>query len=145
MSGTLKYPFACLALAAVLAAAGCAKGPPPVTEVEGIVLLNDRPLPQAQVEFVPDLSYYGAEMNSTAVTDEKGHFRLTCNFKGQSGAVVAKHRVLVTDPPVPREMRGMDERSQQAQAAFQAKLKNRPIPPAYGTVGKTPLIVEVTA
>src|SRR5438105_3770282 len=64
-------------LIAALFLGGCAKVPPPVTEVEGVVLLNDQPLPQAQIEFVPDLKDFGAELNSTAVTDEKGRFTLT--------------------------------------------------------------------
>ena len=35
-----------------LAAAGCGPVRPPVTEVEGVVLLNGQPLPDAEVEFL---------------------------------------------------------------------------------------------
>lgn len=129
----------------VLFSAGCAKVPPPVTVVEGVVLLNDQPLPMAQVEFVPDLKDFGAELNSTAVTDEKGRFSLTCNLKSQPGAVVAKHWVLVTDPAIPENLRGQDAKTQAKLAEYQRKLTNRPIPPQYATVGKTPINVEVTA
>src|SRR5689334_22974691 len=82
---------------------GCKKGPPPLVEVQGVVLLNGQPLPQAQVEFVPDLEDFGAQLNSTGVTDDQGRFTLTCMLKNEPGAVVGKHRVLVTDPPLAPE------------------------------------------
>jgi hypothetical protein len=137
-------PRLCLCLGLALTLTGCAKTPPPVTEAEGVVLLDGVPLPNARVEFVPQLSDFGAEMNSSGVTDEKGRFRLTCNDKEQPGAVVGKHRVLVTDPPMPREFRGQSEKAQAAATAYLQGLKNRPIPEAYATVGRTPLEVEVT-
>jgi hypothetical protein len=40
-------------------------------------------------------------------------------------------------------MRGMDPDSQQRLAAYEAALKNRPIPPQYSTYSRTPLRVEV--
>jgi hypothetical protein len=129
----------------VLALAGCAKGPPPVTEVSGTVLLEGQALPQAKVEFVPELSNFGAEMNSTAITDDQGHFTLTCNYKQQPGAVVGKHHVLVSERPTPGEFRSQDEQTQARYAQYLAKLKNRPIPEAYGKLAKTPLVIEVTA
>jgi hypothetical protein len=130
-----------LALAAFV---GCTHTPPPVTEVEGVVLLNEIPLPKAHVEFVPDLQHFGAEMNSIGATDEKGKFQLTCHFKSQPGAVVGKHRVVVTEVPVTAEMRGMDQTSQRKLNSYLASLTNRPIPERYGSAGKTPVIIEVT-
>src|SRR2546430_4075730 len=47
-----------------------------MTKVKGVVLLNDKPLPNAHVEFVPEVANFGAELNSTGATDEKGQF--TC-------------------------------------------------------------------
>jgi hypothetical protein len=124
---------------------GCQKVPPPVTEADGTVLLDGKPLPQAHVEFVPELRHFGAEMNSTAVTDDAGHFHLTCSFNQQPGAVVAKHHVIVMEAPTPAEYRGQDERAQTGLAQYYAKLKNRPIPEKYGTLSTTPLVVEVKA
>ena len=139
-------PVAGLILLAAVAVGGCGKGaPPPVTEVEGTVLLDNKPLPNAQVQFVPQLERFGAEMNSTAVTDENGHFRLICNYQQQPGAVVGKHWVLVTEAPTPEEYRRQDGDSQAKYARYVAGLKNRPIPENYSTVGKTPLVLEVTA
>jgi hypothetical protein len=134
-----------LAFLSTLVAAGCGGGGrPPVTEVEGIVLLNGTPLPSAQVEFLPELSKFGAEMNSSAITDDKGRFKLTCSYNQLPGAVIGKHRVTVSEAPAPQEFRGMDGASQEGYAKYVTGLRNRPIPPEYGTVGRTPLVIEVT-
>src|SRR5439155_8016866 len=132
-----------LGMLILLALVGCGKSPPPITEVEGVLLLNKQPLPNAQIEFVPELKDFGAEMNSMAVTDEKGFFRLTCNQNQQPGAAVGTHRVVVTEPATPKELRGQDEKTQKEYRQYLAGLKNRPIPDVYATVGKTPLRIEV--
>jgi hypothetical protein len=132
------------ALVAALLLPGCTPTPPPITNVEGVVLLNDAPLPNALVEFAPELTHFGAEMNSTGITDDKGFFRLTCAFKSQPGAAVGKHRVVITDAPAPAEARGPSQAAQERLTKFMNGLKNRPIPTAYGAIGTTPLIVEVT-
>jgi hypothetical protein len=141
----IKMVPALAVLGVALTLSGCQKVPPPLTEAEGTVLLDGKPLPQAHVEFVPELRNFGAEMNSTAVTDDAGHFHLTCSFNQQPGAVVAKHHVIVMEAPTPAEYRGQDERAQTGLAQYYAKLKNRPIPEKYGTLSKTPLVVEVKA
>jgi hypothetical protein len=134
-----------LGLGIALCLSGCARVPPPVVEAEGTVLLDGKPLPLAQVEFIPELRGFGADFNSFAVTDEQGHFRLTCTDRDQAGAVAATHHVLVTEPPTPAEFRSQDERAQAKYARYLAGLKNRPIPPEYGTLSRTPLVVEVKA
>jgi hypothetical protein len=123
---------------------GCKKTPPPVVEAEGTVTLDGQPLPAAYVQFIPDLKDFGAELNSGAVTDDQGHFSLTCITGAQPGAVVTKHHVIVLEA-TPEDMRGMDERSQEKLAAYRARLKNRPIPDVYASLSKTPLLVEVKA
>jgi hypothetical protein len=128
-----------------LAIPGCSKVPPPVTEAGGVVKINGAPLANVQVEFVPDLADFGAETNSSAVTDENGHFQLIYSKTGQPGAVIASHRVLVMEGPVPSELRGMSATAQDGLANYLKRLKNRPIPEQYGSVGKTPLRVEVKA
>jgi hypothetical protein len=132
-----------VALAALLA--GCGYSRPPLTEVEGTVLLNNEPLPNAQVQFVPDLKHFGAEMNSTGVTDAQGHFKLTCLWESRPGAAVGKHHVLVTEAPTPAEARGQNEEAQARFTQYMKGLKNRPIPDQYGALNKTPLEVEVKA
>jgi hypothetical protein len=138
----ISRPFAlCLALA--LLACGCGEPPPRLTEVEGTVLLNDKPLPQALVRFVPDTSGPGASLVATGVTDEQGRFRLTCDVKNEPGASIGKNRVVITDAPAPQGTRGMSGKAQEAASKYLASLKNRPIPEVYTTAVKTPVVIEV--
>jgi hypothetical protein len=138
----LTHTAGFLTLAALLAATGCKPTPPPVVPAEGTVYLDGQPLPFAQVDFIPELKDFGAEMNSTAVTDENGKFVLKSNYQQQSGAAVGTHKVLVSEY-VPDELRSMG--AQQKLSVYQAKLKNRPIPEAYAVYIRTPLTVEVKA
>jgi hypothetical protein len=132
-----------VACAAALWLCGCSKGPPPIVPVEGVVLLNNQPLPHAEVSFVPMVADLGFEYVATGVTDESGRFRLTCN--GRSGACSGESRVIVIDAPVPEEARGMGGDAQAAMAKYYEGLKNRPIPSKYATAASTPLTVTVTA
>jgi hypothetical protein len=128
-------------LVLALFAGGCGPRRPVVTPAEGIVTLNGKPLPNATVEFVPTLEGLGPEWSSVGVTDDTGHFTLRCGDK--PGAATCVHRVVVREGPVPREARGQSEHAQEALANHVRGLKNRPIPQVYGSVGKTPLQIEV--
>ncbi len=130
--------------ALTLALCGCG-APPPATPVEATVLLDDQPLPYAKVRFVPDLPGQEAKLGSSAVTDERGRCTLRFDAKDEPGAVVGKHRVVVTEGPTPAEYRGMSQKAQEGYARYMKGLKNRPIPEAYGSAVKTPLLIEVTA
>jgi hypothetical protein len=133
--------FVCMCLVGATVLPGCAKAPPTVTEAEGRVLLDGKPLSGASVQFIPQLDGFGAEWNSIGSTDADGKFQLQCAFKNQSGAVVGTHWVLVTEMPVPG-----DYRSQENQGGYEkhlASLVNRPIPRQYGEIRTTPLKVEV--
>ena len=125
-------------LAAALFASGCSKSPPPIVPVEGVVLLNDQPLPNAQLQFIPTQPGLGMEYIAVGTTDEKGRFKLSC--KGQAGACACENRVTVADAAIPDDVRG----NQAAEAKYAAGLKNRPIPGAYGKLATTPLVIEVT-
>ena len=109
--------------------------------VEGTLLLNDKPLPNALIEFMPELKGYGAEMNSTAVTDSSGKFKL---MRGnEPGAVVAMHRVVVNEGPPPSGTRGQDAASQAKLTEYVKSLTNRPIPEKFSNYSATPLRVEI--
>jgi hypothetical protein len=126
----------------ILALSACGGKTPTFTEVEGDVLLNGQALPGAQVTFVPvEPTGLGPEMNSTAVTDENGHFKLKRGL--ESGTVVGKHRITVTEAPVPDDLRGQSIEAQARLAEYQKKLKNRPIPPRYGAIANSGLAAEV--
>jgi hypothetical protein len=125
----------------VLAAAGCGKTPPPIVPVSGIVVLNGQPLPHAEVRFCPMFTGLGSEYIATGVTDDQGRFHLTCPIR--DGAAACENKVTVTDGPMPEGARGMSAAAQTKASAFLAGLKNRPIPPSYSNVAKTPLTVTV--
>jgi hypothetical protein len=131
------------ALAVALALAGCSKSSPDLVTVEGEVLLNGQPLPNATVTFVPMIEGFGAEYMASGVSDEKGHFKVVC--PGKNGAPVGENRVTVTNPSPPEGARGQSAAAQAKAAAFFASLKNRPIPRQYTTVVSTPLVINVTA
>ncbi len=117
-----------LSVVAVLVVAGCDGVWPQNDLVEGTVKLDGTPVPNVVVEFVPvprDSQTQGP--SSTAVTDDAGHYKLTCANK-RSGAIVGKHNVVV--------LAGRSEGDGPA----------RPVLPAvYAATEKTPLQIEVTA
>jgi hypothetical protein len=132
-------------LSLALTASGCGGvRPPQLTEVEGVMLLDSEPLPQASVVFIPELKSFGAEYISQAVTDKDGKFKLVCRKTGDTGAVIGVHRVVVTEF-MPPQFRGLGEEIQLKAEAYFDNLKNRPIPDVYTSIAKTPLRIEVTA
>jgi hypothetical protein len=132
-------------LSLTLVALGCGGArPPQLTEVEGVVLLDNEPLPQASVTFMPELKGFGAEYNSQAITDKDGKFVLVCRKTGDPGAVIGTHRVVVTEF-TPAQFRGITEEIQLKADEYFDTLKNRPIPEVYTSIGKTPLRIEITA
>jgi hypothetical protein len=132
-------PFA-LGLCA-LSLVGCARRFPEVVPTSGVVVIDGKPLANASVTFVPMLNDFGAESYAVGVTDEQGRFTLTCRYNNQPGAAAGPNVVLVTEAPMPGDVRKSQD--SRVQSAYEAKLGNRPIPPAYGTVGTSPLKVEV--
>jgi hypothetical protein len=120
---------------------GCTHRLPAVVPCTGTVLLNGQPLPRASVTFVPMLEHFGAEANSTAVTDENGQFTLMCANQNQPGAVVGKHVVLIAEPPLPDNLR--NNRDERVLNGYRTNFGNRPIPPEYGSVSTSPIKIEV--
>lgn len=138
----VSFGTAALAVAA-LTFCGCSKGPPPIVPVQGVILLNDQPLPHARIRFAPNLQGPGGDYLAEGVSDDDGRFELTC--KGKPGACACENMVIVIEGPMTPKGRGMSEAAQAEAARFLASLKNRPIPPIYATASKTPLFVTVTA
>jgi hypothetical protein len=106
-------------------------------QVSGHVTYKDKPVPGAMVTFIPDQA--GAHA-ATAMTDEKGYYRLG-TFEKADGALTGKHRVTIVarapydGKPVP----GVGE-------AFleQLEAQGKPlIPEQYFIADKSPLRAEV--
>ncbi len=100
--------FRCLLGLAVLAGAGCSRGPA-LAEVSGTVRLKGKPVAKAMEEFLPDPEKGTNGPNSVGYTDEQGRYTLATSG-GVPGAVVGSHRVLVRDESiVPEGGRGAVE------------------------------------
>jgi hypothetical protein len=130
-----------MGLVALAPLGGCGRRLPSIVPVQGTVLLDHQPLPKAAVTFMPQLDNFGAESNSTAVTDENGKFTLTCAYNGQPGAVAGKHVVLIAESPLPDELR--NSRDVWVLNQYRASLGNRPIPPQYSSVSESPVRIEI--
>jgi len=140
MSSRFCFPMF-IGLIALTSLSGCGRRLPTIVPVKGTVLLNGKPLPKAMVQFIPQRSDLGAEFTSTAVTDENGDFTLTCGYRDLPGAIVGQHTVVITESPLPEELR--NTRDYRQIERYQAKLPNRPIPPPYGSATQSPLKVEI--
>jgi hypothetical protein len=130
--------ISCFAIAVLAFMSGCAKPPPPIVPVHGVVRLNGVPLNKAEVLFMP-VEDFGAEYVAKGVTDQAGHFTLLC--KGEEGACAGDNRVLVKESEIPRELH--TERAQAKLAAYLESLGGRPLPPRYANLVDSPLHVDV--
>lgn len=125
----------CAVVVALLA--GCGKAPPPpIVPVEGVVRIGGKPLPNAQVRFVPQIDH-GSEYVAIGVTDKDGKFQLTCN--GQPGACACENIVLVAEADIPDRL--LSESAQGELKKYKDGLANRPIPMKYSNLAETPLRV----
>jgi hypothetical protein len=123
------------------ACCGCGKEPPPnIVPASGVVLLGGVPLPNAQVRLIPMIGF-GPEYIASAVTDDAGKFELQCN--GKPGACATENIVMIAEADIPREFQG--ENRQRELAGYLRSLKNRPIPPKYGSAASTPLKTSISA
>jgi len=112
---------------------GCTD-PVPLVDVAGTVRLDDRPLPNVLVTFLPDPAKGTAGPCSRAVTDAQGRYRLRCEDR-RPGAVLGWHRVLIEDL-----------------SCYEADRKENSPPPArsrvpekYRSTAGTPLRKQVTS
>jgi hypothetical protein len=85
MRPSVIFPFLLLVLLL-----GCGGGGPQVAPVTGTVTLDGRPLPNAEVMFVPE----GGGRASTARTVDGGQYELLFK-RGQNGALVGPHTVRI--------------------------------------------------
>jgi hypothetical protein len=145
MLGANRTPRLVCYFAVVLAAAGCNRGPQ-VAEVAGTIKLDGKPMTNVKVMFMPDPQKGTVGPISAGLTDDQGHFNLTCEDE-RPGAVVGWHKVVLFDSDqnlyrTPRHGRRDDDEPV-------AKVKPRPkgphVPDKYSAAGKTPLDMEVKA
>jgi hypothetical protein len=129
---TVTASMLCLLLALL---PGCGPRYDVAETVEGTLTRNGQPVPGAHVEFVPEADPQAP--HSSAVSDDKGFFRLTRNDNQQAGAVVGPHRVLLFPG------RAGSGRDREEVATSKALPAGTVIPSPYMNFEKTPLKVEV--
>src|SRR5262245_61776724 len=87
---------------AALAAPGCSSEPFQVAPVSGQVTLDGKPLAHAHVNFKPIAAdTLNPGPGSYGQTDDRGQYTLTVVGLSRGGAVVGKHRVMITAPEGP--------------------------------------------
>ena len=116
---------------------GCSSTNKPV-EVEGIVLLDNEPVAEATVLFIPEGN---SGQPAHGMTDENGKFQLT-TFKENDGAFPGSYKVTVTKsvaPPQPPEADPGDAQSVVAhfKAIKQQKKVKSPLPAMYANAQAT--------
>jgi hypothetical protein len=123
---------------------GCGEpGLPTLTPVTGVLILDGKPLPLAEVRFQPLASGLPTDAGATAVTDAEGRFTMTT--AGRPGAIAGEHTVTIAEGPPPEEVRGDGPEAQKAASDYEKSLVNRPIPSEYGTVATSKCRIKVTS
>ena len=85
----------CLILGALVLLAGCGSGPKTVP-VSGRVTLDNKPLANATLQFVPVSGEKASELSAVGTTNENGEYSLVLNTdSGTKGAVVGKYKVII--------------------------------------------------
>jgi hypothetical protein len=129
-----------------VALAGCGRIPPLGT-VSGVVTLDGKPLPDIEVQFLPDPVQGTRGATASCYTDEQGRFKLFTQRHEKEGALVGTHRVVFVDIaalPDPGGLPGMAGPGAQDPALLaaappkrQKPRKNR-IPAIYTDPNQTP-------
>lgn len=87
------------ALSALLA--GCGPSGPQLSEVKGKVTVDGKPVPRAEIAFVPEAA---GGSPSLGKTDAEGNYRLAFT-QDRFGALIGKHKVTITSKKIsPNEM-----------------------------------------
>jgi hypothetical protein len=131
-------PLIILFLVTTISLSGCSSANKPV-EVEGVVLLDNEPVAEATVLFIPDGS---TGQPAHGMTDENGKFQLS-TFKENDGALPGTYKVTITKsvpPPQPPEPDPDDPQSVMAhfKAIKQQKKVKSPLPLMYANPQSTP-------
>jgi hypothetical protein len=76
--------------------AGCGPGGPPLSEVTGKVTVDGKPVPRAEIAFVPEAA---GGSPSLGKTDAVGKYRLAFT-QDRYGALIGKHQVTITSKKI---------------------------------------------
>lgn|GEM_PF-968907 len=112
-------------------------------EVEGQITLEGKPLADVEVMFLPDPVKGNRANNSTAFTDEQGHYTLFAPRDQRSGTVLGPHRVAITDLTMVVDTTGAGDAGKAAKRSPSSGpampgTKPRRFPKEYGDPLETP-------
>jgi hypothetical protein len=124
--------------------AGCGPSGVQLGEVEGVVVLDGKPLQNAEVQFIPEPGQATDAPRSTAVTDDQGRFKLVCD-DGRQGAVVGLHRAVLRDLNQYEAFVPVDKHSPDYGYVDDRPRARSRFPDHYGDLSRTPLRKEVKA
>ncbi len=131
-----------LALSLTVLAGGCGQGFVQNEDVAGTVTLDGKPLVMVSVQFWPDFGPDVKVPAASAMSDDKGNYRLKCE-NGKPGAIVGKHRVVIVQG---RTFVQPDEQvTPEEAAALKLARANGIVPTRYTVAMSTPLQFDVTA
>jgi hypothetical protein len=127
----------------VLVVTGCGQEAPPAT-VEGTLRLDGRPLDNCLITFLPEPGQEEATPHSTAVTDQRGSYRLRLADQ-REGASVGWHRVTVQDLSVSTGVLRRDHGTvdQQVDETDPPPVRRSRLPESYSSPAATPLKEEI--
>jgi hypothetical protein len=132
----------CLSLLAV-AIVGCVNSAGPIP-VSGVVTLDEKPLSNASISFVPE----GSGKQATGTTDENGKFVLS-TIDPRDGAFPGKYKVVIAPNSVASETESESADAAMEADAAAAKKAKKPsgpkFPEAYTRLDQTPLTQDVPA
>ncbi len=124
----------------LLIVAGC--GTQSTTPVEGVVLLDSKPLSGASVQFVPQ----GKGRDATGETDKSGQFVMS-TFKPRDGVLPGSYKVVVSPPTGTADPAQYKTAEEAMAAAAKATTKKdsaaSSFPQKYARADQTPLVQEV--
>jgi hypothetical protein len=128
--------FAAILLGLLAVASGCSGSSVSFTDtVEGTLTLDNVPVADALVQFVPAVPETTKAPESSGVTDAKGFFRLARSDNHKPGAAIGPHRVVILP-------------GRAAQDRNDPNAQDRAPPPTVPadcmSLAKTPIRIEVT-
>lgn len=124
----------------VLFAAGCSG--PQFASVEGIVTLDDKPVADLEVQFIPEPSTATSGPPASAYTDKDGRYRIVA--AGTSGVGVGQHRVCINDATLMMPGGGKTDADPESgvpgTTATNPQTKRSRVPTTYSDATRTPFL-----
>jgi predicted small lipoprotein YifL len=124
-------------------AAGCGQEGPELLPVDGAVTLDDQPLPEAQINFIPDPTN-PVVTPGEAVSNEDGSYR--ASYMGRGGLAPGRYKVTVQKftfsgdtSRIPKEI--LDDPEQLRLSG----ISKQSLPPLYAEANRTPFQIEVAS